>query len=140
MSVNYYFKDVKAKESQKQLEEALNILKNVDLLFIGKLNFPTSEDIFGIYEAETLHIGQSAYGTLLLKRNEHFYTTVAEMKKFYEKNKDRLSIVAEHGIEYTWDEFEKEVLSEPARTGNGIFSDKIIRDKDGYVWATYDFY
>ncbi|WPS85622.1 hypothetical protein SMD22_00755 (plasmid) [Brevibacillus halotolerans] len=135
MSVNYYFKDVKAKESLIQLEQALKTVTNVDMLFINKVKFPSIEDIFSTHEIELIHIGQSACGTLLLKRNECFYKTITEMKQFYKRNQDRLIIVAEDGIEYSWDEFEREILSQPPRSGYGYH-----RDKDGYVWESREYF
>ncbi|MBP1308983.1 hypothetical protein JOD82_002003 [Paenibacillus sp. 1182] len=126
MSVNYYFKDLKVQQAKIELEQAISAMKTTDLLFIEKATLPSTVRVLN--EVKELHIGQYAFGTLLLKRNELFYSSVPEMKEFYTKNQDRLIIENEYGVVYTWEEFEKDVLSDPPRHGN------FIQDAQGYVW------
>lgn len=133
MSVNYYFKDTQVQKAKKQLEEALAQLNALDMIFIDNAKLAKAESILD--EAGSLHIGQYAAGTLLLKRNEKYYRSVSEMKEFYEKNKDRLLIVAEHGVQYTWEEFAEDILSDPPRPGSQFY-----RDEDGYAWESRDFF
>ncbi|WCF11595.1 hypothetical protein NDS46_30075 (plasmid) [Paenibacillus thiaminolyticus] len=124
---------IHVKDSKKTVEVAIGSLKN-SVLFIESV-IPTAETI--LKDAEYLHIAQKALQlncgqsiqTLLLKYYPHFYGSVAEMKEFYLNNQERLTIVAEDGIEYTWEEFEETVLSISPRMGADIY-----HDKDGYAW------
>lgn len=131
MSVNYYFKDMKLVEAKEQLETSLKEIFSTDLLFIAKAVIPTAEQI--LKDTGMLHIGQCAYNTLLLERQDKFYRSVSEMKEFYLRNQDRLMIVAEHGYLYeSWEQFEQEVLSDPPRPG-------IQKDAEGFAWVDYSF-
>jgi hypothetical protein len=109
MGTNYYFVE---KEAKKFLDNFVSMFQ---------------EDV----EVPMLHIGKASCGWKgLLKRNENFYKTVQEMKKFYERNKDKIIIMNEYHEEVTWEELEEKLLD---RQGMSLESDYI--DDNGHRWA-----
>lgn len=139
MSNNYYFKDKKVVEFEKRVAKIVteirsieNELEDSDILFPTEFNPVNVENLIG--DSGTLHIGQYVNGaSALLKYNPKHYTTVGEMKEFYEENKDRLVIIDEGEKVLDWEELEKQLLSAkgPLR---GQF-----QDSEGYCWTREDF-
>jgi len=118
MGTNYYFVD---KEFEKFKNNYVSVLqKNIEI------------------ETPRLHIGKASCGWKgLLKRNDYFYTTVSEMKEFYEKHKDTIAIMNEYYEEVTWDTLKQELIDREGKYIGDDIRDTI--DKDGYRWAGFNF-
>jgi len=117
MSINYYFRD-------KIIEDLKNKIIDADSPLLNG----TALDEIGI-----VHIGQSQLGWVgLLQRQPNLYSSVSEMKAFFENNADRLVIVDDDDQLITWEQLEKLLLSQDGEPRG-------TRDKDGFYWLEGNF-
>lgn len=109
---NYYFKDKIVEEMKKKI-----IDRNSPILNEGDLD-----------EVGVVHIGQSSTGWVgMLEAQPKLYSTVSEMKVFYEKHVDRLIIVDENDLLLTWEQLENLLLYREGKPRG-------VKDEDGFYW------
>lgn len=96
--------------------------------------------LFGL--EHELHIGKASVGWKPVFRRTEFYSTVREIKKFYNKNKKYVKIVNEYGDELTWDELKKELIFWNKDNLNVFVRERKwydYKDQDGYEFIKSDF-
>lgn len=98
MGTNYYFK-----VKEDFLNDAINFFKSKPFTE-GVTEYLKKE-----YE-EGIHIGKRSCGWKPLFRKTRYYSTVNEIIKFYEDNKDSLIIETEYGYVLTLDELKEELI------------------------------
>lgn len=129
MSTNFYFKikmDVKletnvAKEIKKNIEDKVKEL---------------------IEELSEIHIGKrySFWNSLFQKTD--YYSSVKEIKEFYEKNKENLIVVDEYNREYAFEDLEEELFTwnrENSKSHLENDSNCYYLDEEGYEFLRNEF-
>lgn len=97
MGTNYYF--VFNKDSN-------NLSKILDTIFIGPIRDLYYEDIKNVLEKE-IHICKFSYGNKALFQKNEFYSSLKQIKLFYEKYKNCLMIIDEYGMEMSFEDLLK---------------------------------
>ena len=94
MSMNYYFK----------LKEVPKI--NIDIK--GEIGNNILKQLNNKIESMSeIHICQTADGWKPLFQKNEYYSTIAELRGFYERNKQYLYIEDEYGVEKAWEDIER---------------------------------
>lgn len=88
-----------------------------------------------------IHIGKSSVGWKPIFEKTRFYSSVEEIRGFYEENKEAITITNEYREELTFEELEnglinwnKERKDVLVANDNGIY-----RDKEGYIFTIKEF-
>lgn len=124
MSTNYYF----------QINSGLTTSDNVSI--------KVQDYLFNQVDSE-LHIGKKSAGWPPLFRANKFYSSVKEMKEFYEENKDCLTIVDEYeDRELSWRDLESELINWNKDNKDAIvrlIALDMFRDEEGYNFTNAEF-
>lgn len=146
MSTNYYMKP-------KLIDEVLNLLKSKSLTSL--VEFDLNEEvanqlILELDEKDTywLHIGKRSGGRKPTFYQSKYWSSVEDIIDFYNKNKDKVSIVDEYGTKLTieelkenliyWNKDNPEALT-PFDSDSGVgayWIKNYYKDKDGYIFTT----
>jgi len=111
-----------------------NLQNKESIVLSTNYYFRIKDNAGQIWENPEIHIGLYAARSCLLRRQDHLYQSVSEMKEFFQRNTDRLVIVDECEREISWEQLQSNLLSSAPREGN-LF----IKDEDGYTWSVEDF-
>lgn len=129
MGTNYYF----------EVKNTNEIIEKVRLVSPFITNEVLNKIQAELYE---IHIGKRSAGWKPLFAKTSYYSTIDELKTFYNDNKDNLIIKSEYQNEITWEELEKELINwlPNGKTHmdnlDGYWSDKYYIDNNGYQWTT----
>lgn len=120
-------------------------------------DLPIDERLKQFIECNEIHIAKTSYGWKpLFERQLGRFSTIKELKQYYEDNSDMLEIIDEYDKAYTWDEFDKRVLQHGNEdsyshleyhgkdiTGNYSIWERLnvnnYIDCDGFEWQLGDF-
>lgn len=98
MSTNFYFK-IKAK-----IDIKTNASEGIDKIIKEKIEAL-------LEEVSEIHIGKRySYWNSLFEKTE-YYSSVKEIKEFYEKNKENLIVVDECDREYAFEDLQEELFT-----------------------------
>jgi len=89
-------------------------------------------------EYPKLHICKISIGWKPLFESTKYYKSMQELKNFYEKNKNRISITDEYGEEQDIDELFKTIDNRYKNKNNRSHPDA-YKDEQGYEWIDCDF-
>lgn len=117
MSTNYYF----------QVYAGLRTYEDV--------NTDLQEYLLSQVDNE-LHIGKSSFGRRPIFQKTDLYGSVKEIKDFYDKNKEHLTIVDEYDTLLSWRDLESKLINWNKD------SEKIIDRKEelGFMYKEYQYY
>ena len=121
MSINYYFRNTQRYAEIKKEEDILN--KKIDSIMeyikntltdnkriLSSIKYKMDNECNNIEYNSDIHIGQNAGDYVTLLREQPYYNSVPEMKKFYLSNKDKYIIIDEYDRELTWEELESKFI------------------------------
>lgn len=147
MSINYYMKPKVIEIIKKDIEDKiLNSKINIEHDILNQvLSYIEGDDCL-------LHIGKSSSGWKPTFHKNNYWSSVEEIIDFYEKNKEKVSIVDEYDKELSieelednlinWNKDNKEALT-PFNKEKSGFNDYWLKDyyldKDGYVFTESNF-
>lgn len=146
MSTNYYLKPKIINKIKKDLENSVDAENEVDNLII--------EDLFSKLDGDTylLHIGKRSCGNKPTFYKNIYWSSVEEIIDFYDKNKEKVSIIDEYDTELSLDELKDNLINwnkdnknakTPFDRDNSGFSEDWLKhyykDKEGYIFTDYDF-
>ena len=163
MGTNYYFKPKKFEMDKiKMLYEdytsKLDKLLNEYIKSYNRLCKEMSKETNDLFECEELedynnwwnymhlaeieypelHICKISMGWKPLFETSKYYRSVQELKDFYYKNKDRITIEDEYGQEKDINELLKKV-DDIYKDKNNQAHEDAYRDKEGYEWVSHNF-
>lgn len=132
MSTNYYFK----------------VKDIIDISSKGK-NSPLKEDIVSKLQETTkdlsyIHIGKRSAGWKPIFQKTKYFSSVKNIVKFYNENKDDIIIVDEYDKELSFNDLEEELFNwnvenkEAKEHDTGEYDD-YYRDCENYCFCIYDF-
>ena len=98
MGTNFYFK------VKTDIQINIPIDGEIKNSILEKLNY-------ALQDVTEIHIGKRSGGWLPLFQKTNYYSSVKEIKEFYEKNKEHLIIIDEYDMEYSLDELDEEIFS-----------------------------
>ena len=145
MSTNYYFRDknefANYTEINKKIDEKIDSII-ADLSTIVTDEYELSEIRSKIENAshvsyEMIHIGKRSVGWKPLFQKNEGFSSVAELKIFYEANREKYEIVNEYGDVFDWDGLKNELIDwngSRRDTGHDIYL-----DTEGYAWTEHEF-
>lgn len=97
MSTNFYFR----------IKAEMNIFISID----GKIREKIMEKLkWTLDEATEIHIGKRSVGWYPLFEKTEYYSSVKEIKEFYESNKKHLDIIDEYSNEYSIEQLQEELF------------------------------
>lgn len=124
MSTNYYF--------NIDLDK---LLKDIDNKLLRKY-------LLNHFDAK-LHIGKRSIGWKPVFEKTDFYSSVQEIRDFYNENKNHLAIVNEYGRQLTLEELEDELIDwnkENADVKEREVWDNRYQDSEGYDFIENEFW
>ena len=133
MGTNYYFE-----------------VKNVDNIVnqIKQLNNIIPEELLKRIKGEltNIHIGKSSGGWRALFEVNEYFSSMKELKEFYQNNKEQLIIKDEYNRELTWKELEEWLIKSKGGSHitdaniNGYNTDgRYFKDEEGFEWLRNEF-
>lgn len=130
MSTNFYFK------IKTDININIPIGGNIKQNILDKINT-------ALEDATELYIGKRSVGWYPLFESTEYYSSVEEIKNFYQSNKTHLDIIDECGRKYTLEELEDELFNWnkdnlEARSHLDL-SPNYYLDKDGYEFLRNSF-
>lgn len=146
MSTNFYFRNkeeyAKHDEANKKvLDKIVTIINDIKMIVndedeIQDIQWKLENAAYIGYER--IHIGKRSMGWIpLFEKQEGLFSTVAELKNFYEQNIEKYNIINEYNEVFDWDGLFDELISwKGERDSRG--SD-VYKDSEGYSWARYEF-
>lgn len=145
MGTNYYFRNkeeqiIKSnfdKKVDSVIKEALGILRKVVIVdrHLNEIESKIREHTY--YDCEMIHIGRASFGWSTIFQAYDQFSTVKQMREFYESNKHRYEIVNEYDRVLTWEELETDLINRPK--GSSHIGSGVYKDEEGYWWANYEF-
>lgn len=163
MGTNYYFTPKKFKKDRirrlyEDYSDKLDILLKEYIKSYNKLCNEMSIEINDLLEIEELpdynnwynymhlmeidypqlHICKISCGWKPLFETSKFYSSVQELKDFYNKNKDRIIIKDEYGEELEIDVLFK-IIDDRYKDINNQEHENAYKDKQGYEWVSHNF-
>jgi hypothetical protein len=138
--MNYYFKIKKSKEIKDKIRQ---LLKKEDIYHL--IDFIPEDDIWAF--REKINIGSTKYGYKPLFCKTVHYSSVKEIIKFYNDNKDELIIIDECNNEIPFNELMK-IMTDKTDSksnvdykkesfiSNDLFSRTIYTDDEGYEFES----
>lgn len=132
MSTNYYFK-IKNVVSVAPKEKASKLKENI----ISKIEET-------IEELSYIHIGKRSSGWEPLFQKTEYFSSVADIKKFYNTNKDDIIILDEYDRELSLSDLEEDLFNwnmenTEAREHDMDGSGEFYRDLENFCFCIYDF-
>lgn len=146
MSTNYYMKP-------KLIDEVLDLLKARALNNLVEFDLDeviANQLIIELDEKDTywLHIGKRSGGRKPTFYQTKYWSSVEEILDFYNKNKDKVTIIDEYGTELTinelkenliyWNKDNPEAIT-PFDEGSGVdvyWIKNYYKDKEGYIFSS----
>lgn len=89
-------------------------------------------------EYPELHICKISCGWKPLFEATKYYSSVEELKEFYNQNKERINIQDEYGREQDIDELLR-IIDGRYKDENNKAHDNAYKDEQGYEWVSHDF-
>ena len=120
MSMNYYFK---LKEVPKI---NINVKGEIGSNILKQLNNK-------IESMSEIHICQTAGGWKPLFQKNEYYSTIAELREFYERNKNLLYIENEYGVEKVWGDIEYIINDNTGKRRYNVDYREYSYDKDSGI-------
>lgn len=145
MSTNFYLRNKeeyeKSQEANKKIKSKIKeILKEMEPFIedeekIKRIEWELEENTTVGYEE--IHIGKRSAGWKPSFEKQEQFSSVRELKDFYQNHQDKYEIVDEYGRVYDWETL-VEGLIEWNPTGREELHDS-YKDEDGYIWSNYEF-
>lgn len=150
MSTNFYLRNKKDYErSQKAntvIEQKINeIVKEIKSIIdnedeVRKIQWKLEDYSYVGYEE--IHIGLRSAGWKPSFERQEQFSTVRQLKEFYQNNKENYDIVDEYGKIYDWEGLENDLIKcnpEGRENNHDSYKNESYKDEDGYIWHRYEF-
>lgn len=131
MGTNYYFVVTNINVSITKP----SIMNNLEKDIFDKLQEHLSK-------ISTIHIGKRSNGRKPIFYRSKYYSSVKEIKEFYQKNKENLKIIDEYGNVLTFEELEKELINwnkDNDKAKQYMDSEIYYLDDEGYKFSVCEF-
>lgn len=144
MGTNFYLRNKMEFQHSQEENSKLNIkidaiIQQIQTIIDNEGNVRRIRDLIeqdACVEYERIHIGlRSSHWKPSFEKQPQF-SSVRELKSFYDANQEDYDIVDEHGRVYDWSGLERELIF---WNPDGKERGDSYKDEDGYIWHDYPF-